>query len=369
MNVVFNFDLTDEPPGKIRLARLIAFAEEFQRAALRSAQAELNIPAFRRGLGDEPRPEYRLSRLTEGSVGLTLESIQDREIDGLAVARHLDALQSFKQEGTWPSGFQRGELRAWSQVYQAAFRGSAASSVEVIVNGTTQQIDGLVVTALANATAMTSFRHIECVGELHMIEVLPAKHPRFRIDAEQVDLIFELTPDLQAAVDSLRWQRVKAEGLWETGTNRAQLTGALEPSAEPAGVTVLSGEEASGAWIQGQLERLRGFADMSFGWDGPHSLPTTPHFIEVGTELLTRIEAQFSQLVERVGGPVAFPAADGTVAFEWQVESRFLAWELTSVGYRLYAAEGDETLFEADAGQQQVFQWITWLLHGEPRPT
>lgn len=367
MNVTFRFDLSDEPPGKLRLARMVAFARAFQNAALRSAQAELSIPAFRRNLGDEARPEYRLIGLAAGSVGLTLESVQDRDVDRAAVTRHLDAVQAYESSGSWPSGVQRGELQAWGEVYEAVFRGSGPSSAAISTNGLTQHIDSAIATALANASPVASFRHIECIGDLHMMEV--AKRPRFRINTEQVDLVFELTPDLRAAVDALRWQRVRAEGLWEAGSNRAQLTGNIALSSDPAGVTILSEEdEGAGAWLSEQLDRIASFANTTPGWDGPHSLATTAHFIEVAGELLRRISAQYNEYIERAGSPMPFPTPDGAVSFEWQVDERFISWELLNGAYLLLATSGADLLFEGEVGQRPLFQWIGWLLALSEQP-
>jgi len=366
MEFQFRLVLPGEPEGQIGLGRLLQFAREFQVATFRSAQAELNIPAFRRKLGDEPRPQYRLIRLDAGSVRLTVASVDEREISRLAVTRHLTALTRYDAERVWPARMYQGELQAWGAFYTDILADTEHAYVEVGFDGATHRVNKVLATALTEARPVPQRQRITCIGTLHMIEI--EKRPRFRVDTEEVDLVFELQEGTMPIVDPLRWQRVKVEALWEVGTNRAQLIGNIEPTQEPAGVTVEE-DITFPKWIEEQEQRLRDLSVLKVGWNGPKSQTVNPAIARSATELSRRIYARFSSQIPQDSSPYFFPNDEGNVEFEWQVGPRFLLAEVVPNGYDLLAARDRDTLYEGEASQNLLFDWIRWLLTGEGQPT
>lgn len=366
MEFEFRLVLPGEPAGQIGLARLLQFAREFQMATFRSAQAELNIPAYRRKLGDEPRPQYRLIRLDPGSTRLTVGSLDDREISRLAVTRHLAALARYEEQRTWPPRMYQGELQAWGAFYNDLLAGAEHSFVEVGVNGATSRVTKVLATALAEARPDPERKRITCVGTLHMIEI--EKRPRFRVDTEEIDLVFELSEGAMPIVDPLRWRRVKVEALWEVGTNRAELIGNIEPTEEPAGV-VIEEDIVFPQWVPEQEKRLNEFATLKGGWNGSSSQGINPAISRAAGELSRRIAARFTAQIPEGSNPYFFPNDAGNVEFEWQVANRFLLAEVVQSGYDLLASVDKDTLFEGPASQTLLFDWIRWLLTGRDRPS
>jgi hypothetical protein len=369
MEAVFRFEFADEPRGEIQLSRLEGFARLLRRATLRSAQAELSIPAYRKQLGEEPRPEYRLARLSDGSTTIALASVEDRPIDRVAVTRHLDALRAHQDTGSWPPGIDAGELDAWAAFYTAAFARDATASVDVAVDGTQVRVDAATVRIFREAQPEKRYRRIACTGLLHMIEVEPDHNPRFRINAESMDLVFELTPGLRDVVDPLRWNRVRAEALWEVGSNRASLAGEIRLSADPPGVEILDPEAPRAPWLSEQTQRLASFANAQPGWDGPGSRRIHGSVIEAAQELLRRLEAQFATIPGIAPGPFTFPDRDGGIDIEWQIESRFLLLQVNRSGYSIFATDADVELIDGPVTQSQLFQWLSWLLQGGNHPS
>ncbi len=341
------------------------FAQKFQLATFRSAQAELHIPAYRRKLGDEARPQYRLTRLSGGSAVLTVATEDGRDISNLAVTRHLDALRHYERTGAWPLAMYQGELQAWGDFYTSILGGHERATVEVRASGEPLRIDRVRATALIDAAPEPEYRRVTCIGELHMIEV--AKKPKFRINTEETDLVFDLPEDALLIVDPLRWRRVRAEAIWQVGTNRARLAGTLEPSNEPAGITVEE-DVTYPAWVNDQLERIAGFQTLRAGWSSARSAAVRRGAIEPGQELTRRIYAQFANLIPPGSSPYFFPTDEGNVEFEWQVGPRFLMSEVVPAGYEILASQGKESLYEGTVNHAALFDWIRWLLTGENRP-
>ncbi len=365
MDIEFRLVVPGEPEGQIGLPRLGAFVQKFQLATFRSAQAELHIPAFRRKLGDESRPRYRLARLSVGSAQLTIATEDDRDISRLAVTRHLDGLREYERSGTWPQSLHQGELQAWGDFYSAILGNHERAYADVTVGGESLRVDRVKATILVDASPAPEFRRVTCVGELHMIEV--SNKPKFRINTEEIDLVFDLPDDALLVVDPLRWQRVRAEAIWQVGTNRARLAGVLEPTNEVAGVTIEE-EVRYPAWVGDQLERIGGFRSLPTGWGGTQSQTLRRGAIEPAQELTRRIYSQFGALIPEGSSPFFFPTESGNVEFEWQVGPRFLMCEVVPGGYDILAAQGDSTLFEGAVTHGALFAWIRWLLTGESQP-
>src|SRR5260370_31912149 len=127
VEIRFRLTLRGEPSGTIDLGRLEGFAKAFRAATLKSAQASLSIPSFRHSLRDEPRPDYRLVDLTDGSTTLVLASSDDRPVTREAVSRHLEAVEEYDRTGAWPPYVYPGGLQAWAEVYQTLFRRSSGA--------------------------------------------------------------------------------------------------------------------------------------------------------------------------------------------------------------------------------------------------
>ncbi len=365
MDFQYRLVVQGEPAGQISLTRLIAFSRGFQIATFRSAQAELHIEAFRRKLGDEARPEYRLSGLTDGSSTLTVTSVDDRPLSGLAVTRHLVGTEQYRSTGRWPNELYQGELEAWGDFYAKILTGEH-SLVEIKTPDGEYRIDKVIATALSEAQQPAEVRRITCVGRLHMIEV--EKQPRFRINTEEIDLIFDLPDDSLLVVDPMRWQRVRAEAIWQVGTRRAELVGSLEPTDAPAGVTVEE-EMPFPAWVNDQVERLTRLGGLRAGWDTPKSAAIRGVSTRTGQELSRRIYAQFRDQLEGKTTPYFFPNEAGNVEFEWQVGGRFMVCELVPGGYDVLVADGERNLYEGRVDHARLFAWIGWLLTGEGAPT
>jgi hypothetical protein len=366
MDFTFRLVSTDDPDGEIGLPRLVAFGRRFQNATFRSAQAELSIPAFRKSLGDEPRPMYRLKAIGEGSTRLTIASVDERPLSRLAVTRHLDAIRLRQETGNWPVGMYRGELEAWGEFYSSVLGGLDRASVEVSDGVADRQVDRTLVAALKEAHPEPEYRRISCVGSLHMIEV--KKRPQFRIDTEEVDLMFEVEEsEVLSVVDPLRWQRVQARAIWEVGTNRARLSGPLELSEAPAGVVVEEEVELPG-WVTEQFQRLESLKDLRQGWEGPASRAISKTAAESAHELTRQIALQFGSLIPAEASPYFFPNEEGHLEFEWQVDDRFLLCVVRPDGYLVLATRGSETLHEGQITQAGLFGWLRWLFTGEDAP-
>src|SRR5260370_31220417 len=122
VEIRFRLTLRGDRCGRSAVGRLEGFAKAFRAATLKSAQASLSIPSFRHSLGDEPRPDYRLVDLTDGSTTLVLASSDDRPVTREAVSRHLEAVEEYDRTGAWPPYVYPGGLQAWAEVYQTLFR-------------------------------------------------------------------------------------------------------------------------------------------------------------------------------------------------------------------------------------------------------
>lgn len=361
LGVRFRLIKTGDPDGQIEVGRLGEFARRFQTATFRSAQAALNIPAYRRNLGDEPRPQYRLTALGEGSVTLTVEAVDDRAVSAEAVTRHLEGLVDYRRTGRWPSHIYLGERQAWAELYRSVVRHDD-SVAEVAWNGADPlRVDNVAVAAMAQEPTEPTFSRITCIGDLHMIEV--ERNPRFRINTEEIDLVFDLADDILVRIDPLRWRRVRAEALWEQGTNRARLIGGIEETDEPAGVTVL-GEVAVPSWVTNQLERITRLAGLP-AWSVAPGIPKIrKSAADVAAELTRRINEQFGDRVPPDHGPFFAPNHEGNLEFEWQIGDRFLLCEIVPAGYHVLATEGNNVLWDGEVRHKELFDWIDWVLGG-----
>jgi hypothetical protein len=329
---------------------------------LRSAQAALGIPSYRRRLGDEAPPEYRLSHLAPGSTTVGLVSVDDRQVSVDAVTRHLDGLDDFIRTGQWPRHMYPGERQAWADVYGSLFRGDLGASALVSVNGgEARRVDTAVREELAREPITPAYEEVQVVGSLHLIEVEVS--PRFKIRTEDVDLSFELTAEIQPEVDGLRWRRVRARALWEVGSNRAKLIGSLELSADPAGVVTTRQIEVP-KWISVEATRISDLARLPDGWGGSESKRVKPSMVERANELVRRIFESFPELVSVGSYPHFGPNLDGNIEFEWQVQDRFLNGEILPTGFDLLVVQGKEDLYEGTVSHKQLFEWISWLLTG-----
>jgi hypothetical protein len=366
VDITFRLELLGDPAGQIDLRRLYAFSRRFRAAALRSAQAALSVPAYRRTLGDEPAPEYRLSGLSEGSTVLRVSTADERPISSQAVTRHIEAIEAFSRTGEWPPHMYAGERQAWAEVYRSLFRRDRGAAAVVQVNGGGGlRVDAALTEQLAKAQLAPDYQEVELVGTLHLIEV--EVNPEFRIRTETIDLTFPLTDDVQARVDELRWRRVLARALWEVGSQHARLTAPLEATDQPAGLIAGRHLELP-AWVSAATARIDSLTHLADGWDGPGTKRLSKTVIERGREFVRRIFESFSESVSPQAPPRFGPNSDGGLEFEWQIGDRFLNGEILSGGYDLYAAEGDEDLFEGPVSQEELFGWIRWLLTGERPP-
>jgi hypothetical protein len=158
VEIRFRLTLPGEPPGTIDLARLEGFAKAFRSATLRSAQTSLSIPSYKQSLGDEPRPDYRLVELTDGSTTLVITSTDDRPVARDAVSRHLEAVEEYNRVGHWPPYMYVGELQGWAEVYQTLFRHASNAEAVVSVDGINRRVTHSSVEALAREPARPQYR-------------------------------------------------------------------------------------------------------------------------------------------------------------------------------------------------------------------
>lgn len=365
MEITFRLTVLGDPDGQIDLQRLASFAQNFHTATLRSAQAALGIPAYRHALGDEPPPRYRLKRLSEGSTALTVVSVDNREISEEAVTRHLKGLDEYTRTGRWPPHIYPGERQAWAEVYGSLFRTDKNAVALVSVNsGEPRRIDMSTRDELSREPRAPTYEEIDLVGDLHLIEMKFS--PRFQIKAEDLDLTFELADQMRAAVDGLRWQRVRAKALWEVGSKRATLTSAPQPTGEPSGIKDRRAIDVP-EWLMRERGRIMSFADLHDGWAAGGGHRVRPSTVERANELARRL---FEAFPESAAAPTPHfgPNVDGNIEFEWQVGDRFLNGEIMPTGFDLLAMKGDEGVYEGPARQAELFQWVAWLLTGEGAP-
>jgi hypothetical protein len=365
MDLIVRLEGLNEPSGQIDLRRLEHFANRFRAALLRSAQAALGIPAYRRTLGDEEPPSFRLAGLTDGSTGLLLRSADDRNLTIESATRHLEGVNSYVATGQWPPYIYPGERQAWGYFYATLFDRRREGVAVVTVDGVEKaRIDRGVMDALEQAPILPNYQLVTVIGELRLIEW--EGQPHFNVRTPEVDLNFPMTDEIRESVDANRWRRVRALARWEVGTNRAQLVGDMESTQDPAGISVV-GEVAVPGWVSNQIERIQRFARLPAGWSGPASKPVPGPRMETAKDLTQQIYEVFGDRIPPQSAPYFVPTAAGTVEFEWRVGNRELICELVSGGYDLLAVEAGEDIHEGTVVQRELFSWISWLLGG-PRP-
>jgi hypothetical protein len=289
-------------------------------------------------------------------------SVDDRRLSQEAVTRHLEGLDEFARTGRWPRHIYPGERQAWAEVYGSLFRTDKSASAFVSVNGAEpRRVDTLIKEEMARAPRQPIYEEIDLVGDLHLIEAKFS--PRFQIKTEDLDLTFELTNEMLAAVDDLRWQRVRTKALWEVGSKRAKLTSLPEATDEPAGIKQRR-EIAIPEWFLIERSRIASFASLQDGWAGEASSRIRPSMVERANEIVTRIFEAFPESVT-ASTPHFGPNFDGNIEFEWQVGDRFLNGEILPDGFDLLAVQANLDLFEGPVSQAHLFDWIAWLLTGE----
>lgn len=368
MDLVIHVEGLDDPSGAIEISRLGEFISRFKAAVLRSAQAELAVPAYRRNLAGRPVPRFRLFEVSEGSTTLRLRSVEQegesKKFTTQLVARHLDAVSQFSASGTWPRFMYPGERESWGRVYLGLVP-SSGGSVSISMNGEPRaRVNRGTAEELQRSPAFPTYHEIEIVGDLHLIEWEAS--PKFRIQAPEADLVFQLPESMKEHVDAHRWRRVKALAKWEVGTNRATLIGELADSAETPGVE--SGAEiAVPVWATSQDRRLSEFADLASGWIETDAKPIARKSIEAARELTRRIFETFGSSLPEDRGPYWVPISDGTVEFEWSTNGRELICRITNDGLQLTAIRDDDELVDRSVGQRELMSWIEWLLGG-PQP-
>ncbi len=365
VEIRFRLTLPGEPSGTIDLGRLEGFAKAFRAATLKSAQASLSIPSFRHSLGDEPRPDYRLVDLTDGSTTLVLASSDDRPVTREAVSRHLEAVEEYDRTGAWPPYVYPGELQAWAEVYQTLFRRSSGAEAVVSVDGRDRRVTHSSVEALAREPIRPLYREVVLIGTLHLIDSEGKR--RFQIGNKDADLSFDLGDDPVEVIDPFRWKRVRAHALWEVGSRRGILREPLEQTEEPMGIEVLRELDAPD-WVVGLLERTESFKELPAGWNDPGSLKVSAARVEAAKELIRRLHERYADAIPEGAIPSFVPNSSGGLEFDWEVRDRFLNVELVEGGYDILATERDRDLYSGPANQREVFAWIQWLLTGESPP-
>jgi hypothetical protein len=365
MEVRLRILVPGEPAGTIDLARLEGFAKAFRVATLRSAQAAMNVPSFRHTLGDQPRPEYRLVDLTDGSTTLVLNSVDERPLTREAVTRHLEAVQQHERTGSWPGHVYGGELQAWADVYQSLFRKSSDAEAIVTVDGDTQRITRHDVEALAREPKRPMYREVILIGDLHLIDTAEGRQ-RYQIGNDDADLVFELGVEPIETIDPFRWKRVRAHALWEVGTRRGRLQEPLALTEEPRGIQVLRELEAPN-WVLTLLKQIESYTDLTLNWNDRGSRKVTAGRTEAAQEFLRRVYERFGEQIAQAV-PSFIPNSAGNIEFDWELGDRFLNVEFVDGRYEVLATVRDTDLYAGPASQQEVFAWINWLLTGEAPP-
>lgn len=366
MDIVIRLDIPGLPTGEIELFRLEQLAAEFRAATFSSAKASLDVPAYRRSLGDEERPEYRLASLSEGSTKLLIRSTDERQITITAVERHLRAITDYRTTGEWPRFFDVGERQDWGAFYRSLIRGSSTAVTSTTVDGLdVVTIDAPLVEAMRQEPAIPEYKRVELVGELHLIDVRGVPH--FKIQTRDLDMSFELLDPYRDSVDRHRWQRVRAQAKWSVGTRHAQLIAPVEPSQDEAGLTVI-GDVETPTWISQIMDRLRRFEDLRDGWLGRGSLAISLPRRSAARDLARRISEVFAERIPKGSSPFFAPTSDGGVEFEWAIEDRELIGEILSDDYDLLATLKGDDMFDGRVSRATLFGWINWLIAGGDPP-
>lgn len=362
MDLQVTVDGLAEPQGEVELLRLETFIARFRTAVMRSAQAHLGVPAYRRTLGDEEPPHFRLAGVLPGSTDLLIRSANDRSVTVEAVTRHIAGLSEYARTGRWPPFIYPGERQAWGDAYRALV-GRTQAVVRVAIDGIeVARVNRGVVDALEQVPATPEYREVRVVGQLHLIEV--DLHPRFYIRTPDLDLHFILTDEIRDVVDRHRWRRVRAHARWEVGSNRAQLIGDLVESDELAGVTVVGEVEVPG-WVATQVERIRRFGTFADGWLDAQSRGVPNATVQSSEELTRRIYEMFANRIPEGSAPFFGPNSQGDIEFEWKVGDRELICEIERGSFGLLALEAGREVFDGSTTQRSLFAWIDWLLGGE----
>jgi hypothetical protein len=362
MDLRVTVDGLEEPQGEVELLRLETFVGRFRTAVMRSAQAHLGVPAYRRTLGDEEPPHFRLVGVSPGSTGLLIRSADDRPVTVEAVGRHLAGLSEYERSGRWPPFIYPGERQAWGEAYRSLVGRSPAIVRVAIDDQEVARVNRGLVDALEQVPVTPEYRDVVVVGELHLIEV--EVQPRFHIRTPDLDLHFNLTDDIRDLVDRHRWRRVSAQARWEVGSNRAQLVGDLVESDEPAGVTVVGEVEVPG-WVATQVERIRRFGTLADGWLDARSRGVPKATVQSSEELTRRIYEMFGDRIPEGSAPFFGPNSEGDIEFEWKVGDRELICEIKQGTYGLLVVEAGQEVFDGSITQRSLFGWIDWLLGGE----
>ena len=366
MDIVIRLDIPGVPTGEIELSRLEQLAAEFRAATFSSAKASLDVPAYRRTLGDEERPEYRLASLSEGSTKLLIRSADDRQVTINAVERHLRAITDYRATGEWPRSFDVGERQDWGAFYRSLIRGSLGAVTTTTVEGLdVVTVDAPLVEAMRQEPVIPEYQRVELVGELHLIDVRGVPH--FKIQTRDLDMSFELLDPYVDNVDSHRWQRVRVQAKWSVGTKHAQLIAPVEASQDEAGLTVI-GNVATPAWINQVIDRLSRFEELRDGWLGRGSLAISSRRRDAARDLARRINEVFAERMPEGSSPFFAPTSDGGIEFEWTIEDRELIGEILSDDYDLLATLQGEDMFDGKVSRATLFGWINWLIAGGDPP-
>src|SRR5258708_31320343 len=159
MDLTFRIDGLNDPSGAIDLARLEQFVARFRSAVVRSAQAELGVPAYRRRLDGHDAPRFRLQDLSEGSTALVLRSVEDDHLTSQAVARHLDALAEFQASGSWPSYIYPGERESWGRVYTSLLPPTGGAGAVTINGAERARLDRAAAEELERKPGLPTYHH------------------------------------------------------------------------------------------------------------------------------------------------------------------------------------------------------------------